>query len=221
VVLGFYGNDYEDNVKSDLFRLADDKLVDANKVFDPGVRILDWVNAVPMLRWLSENSYLYSLTLNTIWFSAKRKLFTSSQVRAEEEFAMPMETIDEYKSKLQVRLLERMYAFCRARDILLILLDIPEVSENNAFNSSVPDDLVAAFQANSDVFVRSTTALRKYRGTAEFHVPHGDRHISEFTHLMLGISVAEAIRGSLSGLRDGDPPNGCMVAARRDSATGP
>lgn len=202
VVLGFFANDFEDNVKSGLFRVERGKLVVIGKTHTPGVKILDVIDAVPPLRWLSENSYLYSLFMNTAWETAKKALLRSAEREASEEFALPSEKIDDYKKDLEVRLLQRLYAFCRARSILLIILDLPEPATREAgtFKSSISADLVPAFRAESDVLLLSGDVLGKYRSVAEIHVPHGQRHLSEFSHLMFGVATAEAIQARLSGL---------------------
>ena len=159
------------------------------------VRILNAINTVAPLRWLSENSYLYSLSLNTVWEAAKQLLLSRSEAALQTEFAIPTEQISTYKEALMVRLLERMNDFCRKRGIRLIIVDIPRRAKSGGgvFRSSVPPAMVPAFRANSDAFISSDEVLGDYRNVAEFHLPHGHRHISEFTHLMLGLAVTRAI----------------------------
>ena len=48
-------------------------------------------------------------------------------------------------------------------------------------------------RASSELFIPAESVLAPYRGLTEFHVPHGHRHISEFSHLMLGKAAAEKI----------------------------
>jgi hypothetical protein len=202
VVLGFFANDFEDNVKSGLFTVEQDKLIDSGKVHTPGVKILDVIDAVPPLRWLSENSYLYSLFMNTAWETAKQALLRSAERQASEEFALPSEKIDVYEKDLEVRLLQRLHAFCRAKGIFLVILDLPQPASRDAgtFKSSIPEDLIPAFRANSDVLLLSGDVLGKYRSVADIHVPHGQRHLSEFSHLMFGVAAAEAIEARIGSV---------------------
>jgi len=80
VVLGFYANDYSDNIKADLFRLDENgKLVLHKKEHLPGMRILSVINKFPAIGWLSENSYFYSLFMNSAWNYAKRMLLESKR----------------------------------------------------------------------------------------------------------------------------------------------
>ena len=201
VVLGFFGNDFSDNLKAGLFALEHGELVVKRTTHTPGVRILKAINAVAPLRWLSENSHLYSLAMNTVWDTAKRLLLSRSEAALQTEYAIPTEQITAYKETLMVRLLERMYEFCRKRGIRLIIVDIPAPSKpgGDMFRSSVPPAMVPEFRSNSDAFISSDEALGDYRNVAEFHLPHGHRHISEFTHLMLGLAAARAIVEGLGG----------------------
>jgi hypothetical protein len=56
----------EDNTKSDLLMLENGELAVHNKTHILGVKILNIHNSVAPLRWLSENSYAYSLVLNAV-----------------------------------------------------------------------------------------------------------------------------------------------------------
>ena len=200
VVLGIYANDFSDNFKAGLFALDNGELIVTKTVHTPGVRILNTINAAAPLRWLSENSYLYSFAINTVWDVAKRLLLTRSEAELQTQYAIPTEQLTEYRKRLFLRLLERMFAFCQERGIRLIVLDIPapRVSDEVVFVSSIPADLVPELRAKSDAFIYSEEILGNYRNVAEIHVPHGQRHISEFTHRVLGTAAAQAILKNLS-----------------------
>lgn len=191
VVLGFYANDLEDNVKSDLFRLDDSRLILNRREHLPGVGILNILNQFSLLRWLSENSYFYSALMNAVWDTTKRRLYSSSTAELRTEYAIAVDRITDYQIQLGAKLIERMYAFCRTRGITLIILDIPQLDGEN-LKSSVPPTLEHAIIANSDAFLSSESILGPVPGVAELFVPHGQRHISEITHLMLGLAVSKA-----------------------------
>lgn len=116
-----------------------------------------------------------------------------SKAKLSTEYAVPVDRVDEYETELTVRLIERMYRFCRQHNIRLVILDIPRVSQGGEIQSSVPPGFQEKMRANSDLFIYSKDALHEYRNVAEFHVPHGHRHISEFTHLIYGVDVARAV----------------------------
>jgi hypothetical protein len=214
VVLGFYANDFDDNVRSDLFRLESDKLVIVNKTYIPGVRILDVINAIGPLRWLSENSYFYSFALNTVWDAAKRARLQSSEQWRETEFTVPT-SIDKYKIALEVALLRRLYAFCRSHSIMLIVVDIPQGTAVEKpkpdFLSSVPVDLQEQFRENSDALILSEDLFAPYRELTEFNGLHGTSHINEFSHLMIGVAVGRNILALRSGCGDSHPGQPCTA----------
>ena len=203
VVLGFFGNDFVDNARSGLFTLDDDSLAVRSKVYAPAVAVLDMLNAIPPMRWLSENSYLYSFAFNAVWDRVKTASVRRARAGLASEYAVPMDAPAPGEAALEMALLTRMSRFCRARGILLIVVDVPIHVDRGrgTFTSSIPSPLLGAFRGAADVLLLSQDVLGPYAGVAEIHVPHGEHHISEFTHMMFGIRVAEAIRDRLPALR--------------------
>ncbi len=212
VVLGFFGNDFEDNLKAGLFGLQGDELVQRKMSHAPGVNVLRVVNAIPGLGWLSQNSYLYSLAFNTVWEAAKAQLLARARVELSTEYAVaqdpPSGAVDT-EGRLALKLLERMHAFCRSHGIPLVVLDVPlpdflsiappaPPDAAFTFHGSVPDALVEDFRRASDAYLPSRPLLDPWLGVAGIHVPHGHRHIAEFTQLTLGVAAADAVAALLS-----------------------
>ncbi len=209
VVLGFYANDFEDNLKAGLFGLdGQGKLIEKKREHIPGVRIQNLIYNVPPLRWLSENSYFYSLLFNTVWKHFKNrlrqeaakadpKLQSSVSGQDEFEYAIPATTrLSEYQIALAAALIERMHRFCEARAIRLIVVDIPVGLEPYRFVSSFPPQLVARLRAGGIEYLNSESLFADFDGVAEIHLPHGQRHISEIAHTLIGISISRSLRTS-------------------------
>ena len=192
VVLGFFSNDFEDNLKAGLFRLDGDDLVVAKQSHVPGVWVLDIVNAIPGLPWLSQNSYLYSLLLNTVWDLAKRALLDDAVADLQTEYAIGTQEADAEMTRLAMHLIERMHAVTEARGIPLIIVEVPTAEEQD-FGPSIPAELQDRMAANAEMFITADSVLAPYRGLTQFHSPGGHRHINEFTHLMLGMAIADGI----------------------------
>ncbi|HEV3007502.1 MAG TPA: GDSL-type esterase/lipase family protein [Burkholderiales bacterium] len=185
VVLGFYANDFEDNVKTGLFALEAGRLVERKFEHLPGVRIQNAIYAIPGAQWLSENSYLYSLAFNGLWMHFKSAL--AGRGRAEFEFAVATKGRHSDKEvALAVALLERMRDFCERRGIRLIVVDIPR--PNRHATPSLSPGVVPGIE-----LVASGELLREFEGAAELHVAHGNRHISELTHALIGIELGRRI----------------------------
>jgi hypothetical protein len=198
VVYGFYANDFDDNVRAGLYALDRGTLVNKSKVYVPAVRILDALNSVPPMRWLSEHSYFYSLALNGVWDWFKTaSIKRAREARSDEhEYATLLQGPSQYEMSLMSALLFRMSQFCRTHGILFIVLDIPVRVDKGVgnFASSIPPSLLGVFRDAADVLLLSDDVLGPYRGVADIHVEHGQKHISEFSHLMLGVRAAQVIR---------------------------
>jgi hypothetical protein len=198
VVAGFFANDYEDNLKSDLFRLQEGALVTNKVEHIPGVDVLDRLNAFPPTRWASQYSYLYSILLNTVWDRAKRSLLDEATRRAVTEFAVAQGAAAPEEQRIQgelaAALLQRMAQFCAAQGIRLVLLDIPQLDPGGeAFASSIFPAQRERFRKLGDAALLSTEVLAPYAGLYEVFVAHGQRHISETTHLLLATALTREV----------------------------
>jgi len=195
VVYGLYENDFVDNVRSGLFALQHDSLTVTSKVYAPAVGILDPLNAIPPMRWLSEHSYLYSLAFNMVWDRFKRASVKRARNELANEYATALEAPTPDEISLMRALLSRMSRFCRTRGILFVVLDIPVYVDSGvrAFTTSLPPSSLEDVRRDADVLLLSNDVLDPYRGVADVHVEHGQHHMSEFSHLMFGVRAAQAI----------------------------
>ena len=191
VVVGFYANDFDDNLKAGLFALDDKgRVVEKSYSHLPGVRIQNVIYAIPGVRWLSENSYFYSLAFNGVWAFFKARL--TKEAKFEKSVAAAGDST-KYEVDLTVALLERMSRFCSERKIRLILVDIPSMPAPHRFESSIPERMRAQLAAAGIEVLDSRALLGGLDGAAEFHVPHGHNHISELTHALIGVRLGELI----------------------------
>jgi lysophospholipase L1-like esterase len=187
VVLGFYANDLEDNLKAGLFALEDGKLVEKKRSHVPGVRIQNLIYGVPGVQWLSENSYLYSVLFNGIWnyFKAAKR----DQAADEVEYAIATRTShSDYEVQLAVALVERMQKFCDERGTRLMVIDIPRLTDRYHFAESISPDALRKVDLLS-----SRALFTGFSGAAELHVPRGHTHISELSHALIGVAVGRRI----------------------------
>ncbi|MFZ2160709.1 MAG: hypothetical protein WAW02_00695 [Sideroxyarcus sp.] len=200
VVVGFFGNDYEDNVKSGLFGLDEQRhLVEKKYEHIPGVKIQNFIYSIPSVQWLSENSYFYSLLFNKTWTYFKYMLSVRAAQQINEgnnisapahngfEFAVPTSaTHSDYEIDLASALIERIQRFCTSKGIRLIVVDMPTMLGPYQFASSISPELRAKLDAAHIEYISSETLLQKFNGVAEMHVLHGYNHPSEFTNTLIG-----------------------------------
>ena len=198
VVVAFSANDPDDNVKCDLFRVRNGELVNGRMEYAPAVKVLNAINSVPPIRWLSENSYFYSVFFNQVWLFQKKSLLKERSAQVVEEFAVrppdPDRALFEYQCDLTRRLMRRMYDFCQRNGIRMVILEIPAgIGATREFEPSIPEPCLGSFRESCDALFLSSDVLRDYRGVADVFVPHGQQHISETTHLLVGVAVADKI----------------------------
>ena len=201
VVLGFFANDFEDNLKAGLFALDGDQPAERKTAHLPGVSIQNAIYSLAPVRWLSENSYFYSLLFNGVWENAK-VLFARMAVReaaaggtaATTEYAVASgEGPSSQQVALAAALLERMQRFCAERGIRFLVADIPTRGEPHRYGSSLPGALRARFDAAGIEYLPSEAVLAAADGAAAFHVAHGHHHISEFTHALIGLEIGRRL----------------------------
>jgi len=188
VVVAFYANDYSDNIRSGLFRMKDGGLEVAARRYAPAVEAIALTHRIPGLKWLSENSYAYSLAFNSVW-----EFFKALSVRkAETEFAVPVGEVRQIEVDTAAALLNRLARSCRKADIPCILADIPVLKGASGYESSLKPELLEKVRP---AFQRILTS-RDYLGSRpvqEVFVLHGHRHITAQTHEALAQALAESL----------------------------
>lgn len=196
IVLAFFANDFDDSVKSGLYELADGKLVVRSTSYTPGVTAIKVMNAVPGAFWLSQNSYLFSILVNTFWETAKEALRVTAKRELTTEYAVRVSEVSEYERQLVIALLRQMHAVAQAANVPFIVVEIPSPvadADPRAWQPSVADDLVPAVISSCDIYIPASEYLAGAQKGSVF-VPHGQRHISEQTHA----KIAAALDGILS-----------------------
>lgn len=200
VLLGFYANDFEDNLKAGLFALEDGKLVAKKHAHLPGVKIQDAIYSLPPVRWLSEHSYFYSLLFNAVWEHFKALAAKAARESVPQtEYAVPKpEGPSQVELELATALVLRMHDFCRRNGIRLIVADIPRRPGAWRIETSLPQPMAAKLKAAGVELISSAELLGPYEGAAELHVPHGHHHISEFTHTLIGTEIARRVSKNMA-----------------------
>ncbi|MCR4303434.1 MAG: hypothetical protein NUV63_04285 [Gallionella sp.] len=210
VVLAFFANDFEDNLKSGLFGLeGKGSLIEKRYEHIPGVHIQNFIYSIPLIQWLSENSYFYSLFFNSTWKYFKLKFAEQAAIESNAnsrtrtagtggfEFAVStIATYSNYQIDLAAALLKRMQRFCTGKGIRFIVVDIPMMPSLYHFTSSMPPALRTKLDMAQIEYIASESFLQKFDGVAEMHVPHGYNHISEFTHTLIAEELGRRILSS-------------------------
>jgi len=192
IVLGFYANDYSDNVKSGLYAL-DQKgmLQELKQAHLPGVAIQDFLYPIPGVGWLGENSYFYSMLFNRVWIYFKMQLAKENKV----ELAVSVDRITLQEEKLTNALLLQLCDTAHQMNSRLIVLDIPMlIGEKD--QSSMLTSTKQVVDSCADTVI-GAELLDDYKNLSLLHVAHGHRHISELSHALLGVASAKDIKQSI------------------------
>ncbi|MDO8992209.1 MAG: GDSL-type esterase/lipase family protein [Daejeonella sp.] len=192
VVVALFANDYQDNIRSDLFELRNDSVVVKNHEYIPGVSIQNKLYKYGIFRWLGEKSYLYGYAFNTVWDFIK-KLNQKAASGKETELAIAVNPNTNYSEELMKKLIGRFHDYCKAQGIKLIILDIPQLDPIVSTSPSIPKNLVPHVKKSCDTLFNYDNMITDYSKISLIHVKHGSRHISAETHKMLGQKISEYI----------------------------
>ncbi len=177
VLLGYFINDPEDNVRSGLFNLRDGQLILRRKDYLPYMGIREFLNAVPFYRWLAEHSYLHT------YLNGAATRFFKEKVRLKNAREMAGASADPLTEALVRRIAEETHE----HKIPLVLMDIPVPD----LSPSLPAG--SAIRQIPDAFLDGASVLRPYAGRETLYRPHGSRHWTAFSHRIAGETLADLI----------------------------
>lgn len=196
VVLGYYGNDFLDNVQTGLFGLSEGKLVVQSKTYAPAAGIRDFLNSFSPYRWLSEHSYFHNYLnqVATVWIKDWIKQKRQQEIlHYSQLYLSPTEEdpLADFPKELVCRLVERMRLIANKNHSLFILLTIPDWEHQ--FSNYWPEDTCSP-QAASDIYVDGFSLLKKkiVPGRVTYR-PHGHHHWTPISHEVAGKRLAELI----------------------------
>jgi len=170
LVLGIQARDFAANAASGLFALeANGQLKEAS--YEHARRSM-----FAPLRRVAERSYLISM------------LFRTAHA-APADIVRPSER----EIELAGAILERMQRICAARNTRFIVVDIPQLDAGGGATSSLPEALRTRMARLGIESVTADELLAPYYGGPEMHVAHGERHISEFAHALIGVELGRRL----------------------------
>ena len=88
----------------------------------PGVKIQNIIYELPLVKWMSENSYFYSVMFNTTWLFFKSKLAKKAAEQVTEYAVPTKDKHSDYQTSLATALIKRMYKFCKENNIKLFII---------------------------------------------------------------------------------------------------
>jgi hypothetical protein len=193
-------SDLNDNVRSDLYRLEDGRLIRAHATYLPAVGVQDFLMKYRLYRFIADHSQLYTFVRERLNVLLKRRQLDAQKSRlgAEaaadaEEGAAPVATdVDELQHKnkidLSAAILEHAHDEITASGREFYLVDIPARVSRTEFSSPL-DVLPDSIRSEISV-VQPTPAMRKAaRPDLRLYYERGLGHL---TPTGIGIVVREA-----------------------------
>ena len=185
VVVGFYKNDLEDNIKAGLYRVDAGELTLNRTEYIPAVRIRNRLNAFPPYRWLSQHSYLHNYLNNVATNYFKKKVLKEGLVAISDGSEGGTADVEEYMTELGRAVIEKIYEVAHTHGADVILLEIPSREYTRSFPWRGDSDLGTL----ADVYVEAVPLLSEYEGLTGFRRPHGQGHLTPFVHLIVGVEL--------------------------------
>ncbi len=193
VVLGFYCNDFRNNMISNLYKIDSNSLVINSYTYIPGTKIQNIIYKYKIFQILGENSYLYAYFFNTIWHNVKKYRYRKIENKKEdiltEYVNEKRREFPKYDIQLMKNLICRINNICKKNNFKLIILDIPRPT----LESSIPNELVEYFKNNCDTLFYAPSLKKDFESLPKVHVEHGHRHISEETHNLFAQKISNYI----------------------------
>jgi hypothetical protein len=192
VVLGYYVNDLEDNIKSDLYHLDKCELTLKKREYLPAIKMSNFLNSFGIYRWLSEHSYFLNLIINVVTEFSKQRLVKNNiaVINTEEagEHGATI-TIQDYEEMLSIALVKQIYILAEAHNAYFILLDIPD----RDLNPSFPNRDYCSVGKVADAYIDSAALLKQYQRKIDLNQPQGQHHWTKFSHLIAGEEIGKTI----------------------------
>ncbi len=194
VLMQWQVTDYDDNVRSALYRLDHGRLERANAAFLPGVATQDWLMRSALYRLVADHSHLYNFAREQVGWRSKQLLgFLRKRATgpAENEVDQDTYAINQAEVDLAAALLREAQSELRRDGAEMLVVDIPNRTPDRVFSSSY--DLMPAALKQTLPPVDALPAFRDAARApgARLFFPHGARHL---TPLGAGLLADETVR---------------------------
>ena len=202
VLIAWHGSDLADNVRTNLYRLKGDDLVEASKTYLPGVRIREFLFQFAAYRWMARYSHMYSCLRENAGFLIKYTVLPairslSNPGKTEEE---PSEDAREraatYRENLLIALLKEIEKECSDRGSNLLILDIPDRVSRTEFKSHFPANTANSYDLNVfspiEIFKRQSGKMLYWEESHGHFNPLGCRLVGEgLTAMIMDFGLLE------------------------------
>lgn len=193
VVVGYYGNDLVDNVRTGLFKLEGDQLTETADSYVPLGGVANFLNTSGFFNFLSERSNAFVLIKERATELLKKRIVKDNLRSLETAEVRQSAGAKSYEALLCAAIFEDFYKATQENKIPLVIMSIPTELMNPA--RLVETFPLAALDTSrpSIAFVSAKDLLDPYVGREQlyWHQSHG--HWTPLSHRLAGEALADLI----------------------------
>jgi len=180
VIEAFYPNDLLNNYSA-FHKLENGELRLINNKHPAltGLKILKWHNDIRILRWLSQNSYLYSALMNYGWSYGKKLLGVNQDIRNQAERLEYEGKFSERQVDLFNSLIQEMGSLSKEHGAKFYVINIPGLEKYEFYSLLNKENQHLSFEISYPKF--------------DLHVKHGTRHINSLAHKHIANALIKII----------------------------
>jgi len=193
VIVSFYTNDLEDNLRSRLFRFEGHELVEWNETYLPAGWLGNLLNRSRLFNWLSERSNAFvflkersTLVVRAVGVRRGRRGAGVSDGSSGSESSND-------SRRLAAAILDRVYGVLNARGIPLVVQSIPRLDETGTgLVDSFPYELLDSGRPGLEI-VRGKDFLEPHLGEERLYWARSMGHWTPLSHELSGQVIAARI----------------------------
>lgn len=206
VVLSFFINDLDDNVRSALFKLEDGVLVADAQDYVPMDRFGDFLNTNWVMSALSEHSNAFAMAKETMTRLLKKNIVDQhlANIEAADGKAGAGQATDavakksdvqapaDYQARLGAAILDRLYQVCHSHGLPLVIQSIPVIQNDNHLVDVFPIEHFDTRRPDL-VFIACTEFLASHAGKELLYYERSHLHWTPFAHRLSAQRLTEAL----------------------------
>ena len=182
IILAYFQNDLDDNVRSGLYGISNGNLIRKNQTYLPQIKTRNFLYSSAIYRFLAEQSHLLYLIRRSISTIVKNKMLRKNESKLEY-------SDKKLKSKeiLGAKIIDQMYLISKRNNIPFILLDVT----SEGLDTNIPTDKMLYF--NDMFFIESAETLKKAPPDTLLYWQRSHGHWTPYSHKVVANDLADFI----------------------------
>jgi hypothetical protein len=206
VIFEWHSTDFDDNVRSGLYRMADGRLTATHATYLPSIRLQSLLMRSSAYRFIADHSQLYSFIRERLAIKVKKMLVMLRHAQSASHLQNDANEVDDEEAGGEARvrsasarsidlagaLLMRAAQIARSEGDGFLIVDVPDTRSRTVFSSTI-DVLPAAVRAQLPI----VSPLREFQAAAGpqklLYYERGHHHLSPLGASILSRLTADRI----------------------------